>query len=68
MTDLGAVARMVAFETAFSALNHIDEHYAPAASNDAPGWILMELDPAGNLTGRDVAGLHEDILTIARMG
>lgn len=65
MTDLGAIARMIAFETAFGVLNHIDEGHDPAAGDDAPGWRLVETDADGAATGRPIIGLHEDILSMA---
>jgi len=66
--DLGAIARMVAYETAFGVLDRIDEGHEPAAGDDAPGWVLMETDPEGNLTGRTVDGLHEDVLSMDPTG
>jgi hypothetical protein len=65
MADLGAIARMIAYETAFGVLNHIDEGHDPAAGVDAPGWRLVETDADGAATGRLVVGLHEDILSMA---
>ncbi|MBR0646517.1 hypothetical protein [Plastoroseomonas hellenica] len=65
MADLGAIARMIAFETAFGVLNHIDEGHDPAAGADAPGWRLVETDADGATTGRPVVGLHEDVLSTA---
>jgi hypothetical protein len=62
--DLGALARMIAFETAFGILNRIDEGYDHAAGDDAPGWILMETDASGTPTGRTVGGLHESLLSL----
>lgn len=68
MTDLGAIARMIAYETAFGVLNHIDEGHDPAAGVDAPGWRLVETDADGAETGRPIIGLHEDILSMAPRG
>lgn len=68
MTDLGAIARMIAFETAFGVVNHIDEGHDPAAGVDAPGWLLVETDADGSPTGRPISGLHEDILSMAPTG
>lgn len=68
MTDLGAIARMIAYETAFGVLNHIDEGHDPAAGDDAPGWRLVETDADGAATGRPIIGLHEDILSMAPRG
>ena len=66
MADLGAATRLIASETAFGTLNHIDEGYDPAAGDDAPGWVLMETDTTGSLTERAVGGLHQDILSMNR--
>src|SRR5262249_3953320 len=39
------------------------------APEDAPGWRLMETrPPSDQLTGRDVGGLHEDILMLDPSG
>jgi len=62
--DIAAVARMVAYETVFAVLDHIDEGYDPDAPEDAPGWLLMETRADGRTTGRHVRGLHESILTM----
>ena len=54
---------MIAYESVFGVLNAIDDEYDPEVDDDPlPGWRLMELDPQGDLTGRDVGGLHESIL------
>lgn len=68
MTDLGAIARMIAYETAFGVLDHIDEGHDPTAGDDAPGWRLVETDADGAATGRLIIGLHEDILAMAPRG
>lgn len=36
--------------------------------DDAPHVALMEVDPAGRLTGRKVAGLHESLLSMDPSG
>jgi hypothetical protein len=66
--DIAAVARMTAYSTAFRILDRIDEGYYPAVDNDDPGWVLMERDHDGNLTGRQVSGLHEDLLMLDPSG
>ncbi len=63
--DIASVARMASYETAFGVLDLID---TPDAPSDAPAWRLMEADRDGKLTGRHVAGLHEDILTMDPSG
>ncbi len=60
--DIGSVARAIAYEAVFDVLDTIDEGRDPHVSE--PGWALMELNGDGELTGRTVAALHEDILTM----
>ena len=62
--DLGAVARLVAYSTAFGVLNLLDEGSDQDAVGDTPGWSLRETDSDGKLTGRDIGGLHESLLSI----
>jgi hypothetical protein len=62
--DLGAIARLVAYSTAFGVLNLLDEGSDRFAAGDTPGWSLRETDAEGNLTGRDIGGLHESLLEI----
>src|SRR4051794_6988278 len=68
--DIGAVARMVAYETAFVVLNRIDEcyDYETDIEGDLPGWRLMETTPEGELTGREIGGLHESLLGLDPSG
>ena len=62
--DLGAIARLVAYSTAFGVLYRLDEGFAQEAVGDTPGWSLRETDAGGALTGRTIAGLHESLLSI----
>lgn len=62
--DLGAVARLVAYSTAFGVLNLLDEGSDRCAVGETPGWSLRETDAVGNQTGRSIAGLHESLLSI----
>ena len=66
--DIAAVARMAAYNTAFQILDRLDEGYYPAIDNSDPGWVLMERDYDGNLTGRQVNALHEDLLMLDPSG
>lgn len=61
--DIAAVARMTAYATAWDILHQIDSGSDPD-SEGAPGWVLIETDPNGEQTGRDLGGLHEDMLTM----
>ncbi|MBE1588695.1 hypothetical protein ACFPOI_54845 [Nonomuraea angiospora] len=67
-TDLVRVARSVAYETAFALLYSITAHGYDDEAPDAPGWRLMETTPAGELTGRSLQALHEDLLSMDPSG
>jgi hypothetical protein len=67
-SDLGSIARMVAYETAFGVLNRVDEGYDPDAAEGSPGWVLIETDADGTPTDRRVPGLHESVLTMDPTG
>lgn len=59
---VGRFAMHVAAGTAFDVLHAIDEQRpSDELGDDLPGWILMETTPTGELTGRDVGGLHESL-------
>jgi len=60
--DLASLARMVAYETAFSIAYALDYGCDDKAKH-MPGWCLYETDPSGNSTGRDMSALHESILS-----
>jgi hypothetical protein len=62
--DICTFARYVAYATAFNVINRVDEENGHDASTDAPGWRLMETDSKGELTGRNVGGLHENLLSL----
>lgn len=68
VADLSTLLRAVAYEAAFSAIERVDERRDPDAPPNAPGWVLMETDSDGRLTGRDIGGLHEDLLTLDPSG
>jgi hypothetical protein len=68
-SDLSRAMRLAAYEAVFTVLSILDEGYDPDAPEDAPGWRLMETGPLSDqLTGRDVGGLHEDVLTLDPSG
>ena len=62
--DLGALARMVAYSAAFGVLYRIDSGGIDRDGEGLPGWRLQETDSDGKLTGRNVGGLHESLLSI----
>lgn len=66
--DIVRVARSVAYVAVFGTLHKIDEGFSPDAEDVCPGWVLMETDAQGNLTGRRLGGLHEDILSLDPSG
>jgi hypothetical protein len=67
--DLSQALRLAAYEAVFALLSVLDEGHDPEAPDDAPGWQLMETDAtSGELTGRDVGGLHESILSLDPSG
>jgi hypothetical protein len=66
--DLGRLARYVAYGSIFRLLYHLDLG-SDQEFEGGPGWQLMEVDTAtGQLTGRMVAGLYEDLLTMEPTG
>ena len=58
---VAAAVRVVVMEAVGDVIMVIDEGYDLDAPDDAPGWVLAETDGAGNLTGREVGGLHESL-------
>ncbi|WP_434446425.1 hypothetical protein [Lentzea sp. E54] len=61
--DLRAIARTAAFEALFAALRFLDDPGGDPGDGevpDLPGWALMETS-GGELTGRRVQGLYEDL-------
>jgi len=67
-SDLVRVARAAAYQAVFTAVWAIDEGYDPEAPKDRPGWQLMETDPDGNPTGREVGGLQESFQSMDPSG
>jgi hypothetical protein len=52
-------AQKAAAKAAFDVVHVIDEGYDADAPRDMPTWSLEEGDSEGELTGRNVVGLHE---------
>jgi hypothetical protein len=67
-TDVVRVVRAAAVQAMLDAVVAIDEGHDPEAPDDCPGWALVETDPDGNLTGREVGGLHESVLEVDPSG
>jgi hypothetical protein len=66
--DLVKVARSVAYDTAFGLLYLICLGCDDEAAEGSPGWSLMETTPEGELTGRQLDALYEDLLSLDPSG
>lgn len=64
--DLAQLARVVAYETVFAMLCHLDAD--EEATDQLPSWALAEITPTGEATGRHLDGLHEDLLAFDPSG
>jgi hypothetical protein len=60
--DIVAIARLAAYNAAAGIVGSIDRGHAFESGDGAPGWKLMETNTEGNVTGRNLAGLYEDLL------
>lgn len=58
---IGRLARFVAYESVFSVVHTLDEGYDPEHEGQLPGWALVERDPLGHPTHRQLTHLHEDL-------
>jgi hypothetical protein len=58
---IGALARFVAYEAAFSVIHAVDEEFDAEHEDRLPGWALVELDSLGHPTGRRLNRLHDDL-------
>jgi hypothetical protein len=60
------IARLaaVAFRSALDVIHVIDNQGDYDGVEGMPGWKLVEIDPDGEPTGRDVDGLHESLLDV----
>ncbi|GAA1978358.1 hypothetical protein GCM10009754_62900 [Amycolatopsis minnesotensis] len=67
--DLTRLARNAAYDAAFQLLYRLTalgrDEDAPA---DAPGWCLVECTPEFEPTKRELASLHEDLLSMDPSG
>ena len=74
--EVEGLLRRTVYEVTFELLYLIDEpdgtlHSEPPSTDvddDHPRWTLMEVSPDGDLTGRDVGGLHESLLEVDPSG
>jgi hypothetical protein len=68
LDDLSTLLRAIAYEVAFGLVDRIDDGHDHDAPDDSPGWRLVETVGQDAITGRVVAGLHEDLLTLDPSG
>jgi hypothetical protein len=66
--DLVLLARAVAYEAVFAAVDELDCGGDVNVSGVNVGWAVMESGEDGSSTGRPLAGLHEDLLTMDPSG
>ncbi|AVT34191.1 hypothetical protein C6361_05355 [Plantactinospora sp. BC1] len=64
--DLTQLARAVAYETVFAMLQHLGDD--ERATAEVPSWTLAEISRTGHITGRQLDGLHEDLLALDPSG
>jgi hypothetical protein len=60
--------RGIVYDAVVTVIGIIDGGFDSEAPDDAPGWSLTETGLDGNLTGRDVGGLHESLLQADPLG
>ncbi|WP_199853835.1 hypothetical protein [Plantactinospora sp. BB1] len=60
--DLTQLARAVAYETVFAMFQHLGDD--ERATAEVPSWTLAEISRTGHITGRQLDGLHEDLLAL----
>ncbi|MFE9404174.1 hypothetical protein ACFYNY_20730 [Streptomyces sp. NPDC006530] len=66
--DLVLLARAVAYEAVFVAVDELDCGGDVNVPGTDVGWVVMEASDDGSSTGRPLAGLHEDLLTMDPSG
>lgn len=66
--DLVLLARTVAYEAVFTAVDELDGGADVNVSGVDAGWVVMEAGEDGATTGRLLSGLHEDLLTVDPSG
>jgi hypothetical protein len=64
VADILRLTRSVTVDTVLKLIAILDEGYEPEASDDAPGWVVMEVSPDRTPTGRLACALHEGILGV----
>ncbi|MER6569833.1 hypothetical protein ABT288_27500 [Streptomyces sp. NPDC001093] len=66
--DLVLLARAVAYEAVFAVVDELDCGGDVNVSGVDVGWVVTESGNDGSSTGRPLAGLHEDLLTMDPSG
>lgn len=66
--DVARLARAAAYEAVFATLYELDTRSDVNAPGVDAGWIVMETGEDGSPTGRALADLHEDLLTLDPSG
>ncbi|MFF4653607.1 hypothetical protein [Streptomyces sp. NPDC001380] len=66
--DLALLARAVAHEAVFAVVDQLDHGADVNVPGVEVGWVVMESGEDGTPTGRPLAGLHEDVLTMDPSG
>ncbi|MFJ9817750.1 hypothetical protein ACIRU3_21290 [Streptomyces sp. NPDC101151] len=66
--DLVLLARAVAYEAVFAAVDELDSGGDVNVSGVDVGWVVMESGEDGSPTARLLTGLHEDLLTMDPSG
>ncbi|MFI9100064.1 hypothetical protein ACIGXA_06040 [Streptomyces fildesensis] len=66
--DLVLLARAVAYEAVFAAVDELDSGTDVNVSGVDVGWVVMESGEDGTPTGRPLAALHEDLPTMDPSG
>ncbi|MET8810148.1 hypothetical protein [Streptomyces sp. NPDC004546] len=66
--DLVRLVRAVAYEAVFATLDELDAGGDVNVSGVNAGWVVMESGEDGSPTGRALADLHEDLLTMDPSG
>ncbi len=67
-SDIAKVARSAAFDATFGVLTTLDGETGGEDLDDIPCWALLEVTPEGELTQREVGGLHESFLSLDPSG
>ena len=65
-SDIAQLARFIAYQSVFSAVHTLDVGFDSDRDGELPGWALVERDPLGNITGKVLAGLHNELPSLEK--